>query len=61
MNRGQNLLRVSVVVMFIAGLVTVPLLKAFTTLSPLAIFGLSVSASFAAFVIFGVIVSKLGY
>jgi hypothetical protein len=61
MNRGQYLLRLSFVVMFLVGIASVPLLKALTTLSPMAIFGVSVSAGFVAFVVFGVIVSKLGY
>ena len=61
MNRGQFLFRASIVLMFFAGMVTAPLLKALTTMSPLAIFSISILAGFAAFVIFGVIVSKLGY
>lgn len=61
MNRGQFLLRISFVVTLVVGSVAVYLLKAFTTMPPIAIFGVAALIGLVVFATFVAIVSKMGY
>ena len=61
MNRGQFLLRLSFVVTLLAGVLAVYLLKSFSTLSPVELFGVSTLIGIGVFVMLVAVLSKMGY